>query len=234
MQQDQNIRGFTLLELLVVIAIIGILSGIAYPNFSSWNKERNVAQATERIANILKSLTTHAQRGSFPFIQFYVCQGSGCDDPTREGMVQFYGRGLYKERYVSLKNSGTALQCSLDSAYWEEPNGNNLISFFGTDDIGIQFIASDSGVCFSGDGSNYQLLGEIPDSNEDIKVTATRDITNYVLICHVNDTAVDGTCPVSFDDGLEQPAYLIEWSRFGNIIKYRYTVRQNEGFWTQK
>ncbi len=35
---EKNIKGFNILELLVVIAIIGLLSAVAYPNFSSWKK----------------------------------------------------------------------------------------------------------------------------------------------------------------------------------------------------
>ena len=46
-QQDRNIRGFTLLELLVVISIVAIVSAMAYPNFSSWKKEREIRSATD-------------------------------------------------------------------------------------------------------------------------------------------------------------------------------------------
>jgi prepilin-type N-terminal cleavage/methylation domain-containing protein len=41
-QQNQDIKGFTLLELLVVISLVAIISAVAYPNFSSWKKEREV------------------------------------------------------------------------------------------------------------------------------------------------------------------------------------------------
>ncbi len=233
MQHDQNIKGVTLLELLVTIAIVAIISGVAYPNFSKWKKDRDVAQATERIANILKSLTTQSQRGSYPFVQLYICEGGKCSDPAASGNLRFYGRGLYKERFIEIQNSGGLLTCDLESDNWEEPSGNHLISFFGTDDVAIQFAGDDSGVCFSGDGRYYAVNGELT-NNQDIKVPTDRDTNNYILICHINDAAADGTCPVDYDGGLEQPAYLIEWSRFGNIIKYKYTIRDEEGFWTQK
>jgi len=40
--QAKNIKGFNLLELIVVLTIVGVISAVAYPNFSSWNKERKV------------------------------------------------------------------------------------------------------------------------------------------------------------------------------------------------
>ena len=37
---EKNIKGFNLLEVLIVIVIIGFVSAVAYPNLSSWSKER--------------------------------------------------------------------------------------------------------------------------------------------------------------------------------------------------
>ena len=56
MQQNQDIKGFTLLELLVVISLVAIISAVAYPNFSSWKKEREVRAATEKIAGMISNV----------------------------------------------------------------------------------------------------------------------------------------------------------------------------------
>ena len=58
MQQDQDIKGFTILELLVVIAIIAIISAVAFPSFSKWSTERKVRAATEKVASMISNIAT--------------------------------------------------------------------------------------------------------------------------------------------------------------------------------
>ena len=72
MQQDQNIKGFTILELLVVITIVAIISAVAYPNFSNWRQDRELRAAMEKAATMLSSVNTLSQRGNYPFVQFRV------------------------------------------------------------------------------------------------------------------------------------------------------------------
>ena len=55
-QREKNNKGFNILELLVVLAIVGVISAVAYPNFSSWNKEREVRQSVTRIATLIKNI----------------------------------------------------------------------------------------------------------------------------------------------------------------------------------
>ncbi len=60
-----NSRGITLIELLIVIVIVGVLAGLAGPNFSTLMAERSVAAETRRVISTLKLARSEARaRGS--------------------------------------------------------------------------------------------------------------------------------------------------------------------------
>ena len=67
--QEKNIKGFNILELLVVIVIISVVSAAAYPNFSSWRKERELRGAAEEIKNLFSNISSQVQRGLYAFVQ---------------------------------------------------------------------------------------------------------------------------------------------------------------------
>ncbi len=72
MQQDQDIKGFSLLELLVVIAIVGLVSAVGYPNFSKWNKERKVRSGMENIFSQMNKLVSQTQSGNYPYVKYEI------------------------------------------------------------------------------------------------------------------------------------------------------------------
>ena len=72
--QEKNIKGFTILELLVVIVIISVISAAAYPNFSSWQKERKVRGAAVEIKNLFTNISSQVQRGMYAFVQVDVVE----------------------------------------------------------------------------------------------------------------------------------------------------------------
>ena len=67
--QEKNIKGFNLLELIVVLTIVGIVSAVAYPNFSTWNKERKVRAAVKRVETIIRNAYVQTERGTFAYVQ---------------------------------------------------------------------------------------------------------------------------------------------------------------------
>ena len=73
---EKSIKGFTIFELLVVMAIIGIMSGVAYPNFSKWNKERKVRQDVEKISSLIKNIHVQTEKGTFAYVQVKFTNGA--------------------------------------------------------------------------------------------------------------------------------------------------------------
>ena len=53
---EKNNKGFNILELLVVLAIIGVISAVAYPNFSDWRKEREARASTVKVKNLIQGI----------------------------------------------------------------------------------------------------------------------------------------------------------------------------------
>lgn len=56
-----NNRGVTLVELMIVISILGVIAGIAGPNFSTFIAERSVAAETRRVIGVLKLARSEAR-----------------------------------------------------------------------------------------------------------------------------------------------------------------------------
>jgi len=217
-KQNQDIKGFTLLELLVVIVIISVVSAIGYPKFTSWKKDREIRYASEKVANLLTNISTQAQRGSFPFVQFMVKHPS-------ESKVEFITRGQEPEDYNTNLNLGKKPKCSTakTSIYFKD---NEFDKYDSEDEkISVQIDINLVGaVCFSQNGTYFEKEGRLSSSNNPNVLIEGRLSNNYVIICSKDNAAKTGKkCATTKGDGLEKPAYLVEWSRFGNISKFKWS-----------
>jgi len=244
--QGKNIRGFNLLELLVVIVIISIISAAAYPNFSSWRKEREIRNAATKIKNLFTNINSQVQNGSFAFVQVEV---------TNEfDNLVVISKGLNMDtltqriRKVDKWNSDITVRCDADQTGteyvdvaegWDEEGAirgesnwsvsNNLqVNFLSFDDIVVNFDGKNSGtICFSKDGTWYSSDGEFESDGS---------ITEAFYVCNGTSTITSCVVPPSnnpkpdfpIPDPKHEYVFEISWSRFGNVNMEKWNDKKSE------
>ena len=197
----------------MVLALIGIVSAIGAPNFSKWKKSREVRVGVEKIFGMMNNVITQTQRGHYSYVQI---EANFATTP-----FQIITKGMKRETFSKRLNQQLALDCG-DSITWDNSN----VEKFEADNIDLH-IKSKGAVCFSKDGSHYQLTGLL-DNNDNIfiedKSNAKKD---YIIICSKSDS-VKNLCPATDKIKKDQPLYLIAWSRFGMINKFKWDYRSKE------
>ena len=232
MQQDQDIKGFTILELLVVIAIIAIISAVAFPSFSKWSTERKVRTATEKVASMISNIATQTQRGNLAYSQLMVLAV-----PNQSSI--FVTKGMGDKNFKDKLEKGQ-INCPVSpTGYWDDfgkptkniqgLNFSEYYEFFNPEDkvigeskIAVHFTLP-SAICF-GKGGNYykatNALSKVSNTNVVIEGSST---PNYIIICTYKNAQKNGNkCPTR-GKALEKPAYLVKWSRFGNVSKFKWS-----------
>ena len=232
MQQDQDIKGFTILELLVVIAIIAIISAVAFPSFSKWSSERKVRAATEKVASMISNIATQTQRGNLAYSQLMVLAV-----PNQSSI--FVTKGMGDKNFKDKLEKGQ-INCPVSpTGYWDDfgkptkniqgLNFSEYYEFFNPEDkvigeskIAVHFTLP-SAICF-GKGGNYykatNALSKVSNTNVVIEGSST---PNYIIICTYKNAQKNGNkCPTR-GKALEKPAYLVKWSRFGNVSKFKWS-----------
>ena len=242
--QDEKIKGFNVLELIVVIAIIGVLSAVAYPNFSDWRKDRETRNSVVKIKSLIEGINAQVQRGQYAFVQVDVEEGRLINED--DGLI-VTSKGMKPKTLATLLNNGESdwwvrpnERCNIvdevvDEAYWDEDPDPNRDQIIDLDKIEVRQIVLDNvattwrddvgAVCFGKNDQWYSGNGELVSSSGDDVI-----VDSYLFICNRSNTRsqcdIDNVTgePTTEHDHL----YVIEWSRFGNIKLEKWNKRDAE------
>ena len=218
--QEKNIKGFNILELLVVVVIISVVSAAAYPNFSSWRKERELRGAAEEIKNLFSNISSQVQRGLYAFVQVDVKE----DAIDKTLTITSKGMRMDTLMVAARTTSWTTdmdIRCNPTQTWDDEggPDNRKLeVAELIYDNVAINFSGSTlrGTVCFSKDGTYYSTAGAL--ETDPFFYICRRSSTN--TRCDVSDAGKP-------DEELDN-VFAINWSRFGNITLEKWSKTKDD------
>ena len=215
MQQNQDIKGFTILELLAVLVIVVAVSAMGFPNFISWKTEREIRLATEKVSSMITNINTQVKRGNFLYVQLQI-------SPNGVKETNFTTKGIYQDTYSNILNdSNIKIECKIEkSEYWDEHKVEAT-----SKSVAVHFDA-DGSVCFSKDGSKFLKEGKLK-SNINILINGENK-ADYLILCAPRNAEKTGNkCALDprkvGKPSYGKPSYLVLWTRFGTVKKYKWS-----------
>ena len=221
---EKNIKGFNLIELLIVIVIISVVSAAAYPNFSSWRKERELRGAAEEIKNLFTNISSQVQRGLYAFVQVDIIEETQEDETTT---LTITSKGMRMDTLMATTRETTSWTTDMDircnpTQTWDDeggPDNRKLeVAELIYDNVAINFSGSilRGTVCFSKDGTYYSTAGAL--ETDPFFYICRRSSTN--VRCDVSDIGVP-------DEELDN-VFAINWSRFGTITLEKWSKTKED------
>ena len=242
---EKNIKGFNILELIVVVVIVGLISALAFPNISSWTKERETRNAAQRIKTLMTNINSQVQRGKYGFVQVFVQDLKDEENETKQ-IVIVKSKGMKMNTLMTMVNdgahewngdNGNTKWCDVDETntdYWDDEGSEDGIvsevGYFKFENISINFRNKIGAVCFSSDGTWYSGAEEFSsESGTDKEVS----VDSVFFLC-VRKVA-ESVCEIGQTDGFpsaatkenNQPIFAVSWSRFGNITLEKWSNSKN-------
>ena len=245
-QEKNNNKGFNILELLVVLAIVGVISAVAYPNFSSWNKERQVRQAVEKIQSVMKNAINLTERGTFAYVQvIFNSNESGISIRTK-GITMDSLAFKMNDLNDAWNQGEPSSRCSIipPDNFWDTDNIDNQrlranIFELKNTDVVANF-SGEASICFSRNGKFYYAdsagalgQGEQPDSF--LYLMLKTDENRNCDFSNPPENATDPVIPMITGDGDQKGACqyvgLVKWTRFGEITSQRWDKGRNSWYY---
>ena len=198
--------------MLVVLTIIGAIAGVGFPNFSKWQVDRKVRAASEKIATVFTSATSQVERGAYPYVRVLIQSG-----------VKISAHGITQEEFSNRLNNGDDIDCSAGIF----SSADEIISYT-LDDIVLSHLndgGGSAGICFSKGGKYFKRTGT---AASQLNITLdNKDTPNFVSICYKKEKSCDAE-GTSFDKDDKQPVYLVNYSRFGMIQKFKWNYSTDD------
>ena len=209
---QKNIRGFSLLELIVVVALVGIISAIGTPQFIKWKKDREVRVAAEKVAQVISGVNAQTKRGAYSLVKVLISPSGNSN------ALEITGEGMSKLNLTTFVRQSIYPKC--ESKTMDGFLEAKKLFDYKLDNISMNI--SVGVICFSENEKYYQKSSQfLNDPNYQIKLDNSEKLTsNYVIVCSYQDTKSTDICDTA---NLKKPAYLISWSRFGNVMRFRWS-----------